>query len=110
MTTLALILIIFLFWCLAAYSLWWLFFSRERIFNIIPMSQYIKDESRRALLKKLENLRRQRAKLQRKIQRKGYTPVLDRKVNIIDHHINVTKQRLNGQWNNPDYPYKILEQ
>lgn len=98
MKILAYIIIGIMYWALATYSIWFLFFSNERIFNIKPMGTLWKDKESRAYhVKRRAELIARRNELQAELNR-HFSQDKYREINIINHHIAVCDERIDGVW------------
>lgn len=108
MTTIFTIYAVLGFGSLLAYPVWWLCFSNERIFNTNNMGKniYKPDQSVDQLKQKLRNLQQKQARLEAELA-SDYSEQKLRELNITDHHIITTEQRLNGSWVADDVKYKI---
>lgn len=95
----AIAIIAIMFSAMLAWNIWWLFFSNEAIIlkrklMTAPMQP---DQSRVKLEKKLEQLNSKREQLMAEVAT-DYNADKLRDLNLLDHHIRVTSERLGGQW------------
>lgn len=98
----AIIIVAAMYTALVAYSVWRLFFSKQSKIekcNIMSNQKIYAstDESKRELKEKYESLLLQREAIMAELI-DNYSEPLLRELNICDHHITVTHQRLEGQW------------
>lgn len=84
---------------LLAWNIWWLFFSNEAPFKIKTMGKEYTttDNSRCELEQKLQLLKTKRDQLIAEVA-SDYNEHTLRQLNILDHHIRVTSDRVCGQW------------
>jgi hypothetical protein len=94
---LAIISIIAAYSALVAYSMWWLFFSKESLFKLKPMGNFNYDEDKVYLKKRRAELEERRDRLQAELE-KDFSQAKHRKINIIEHHIAVCTERIDGVW------------
>lgn len=110
-------LIILCYAALVTYSLWWFFMSREAVLSLPAWAgsliskirlQPVKETGKSNkhdecsdLDKKLDRLNEKRKALLQELL-KGYSSELCRELHIIDHHIEVTTARINGEYNCPE--------
>ena len=96
----AIIIIAAMFTAMLAWNIWWLFFSKEAIIfksNKNMTAPIQPDASRVKLEKKMEQLQSKREQLMAEVTT-HYSADKLRELNVLDHHIRVTSERLCGQW------------
>jgi len=96
----AIIIIAAMFATMLGWNIWWLFFAPESIIiknKSMTTPKIENDRSRWELEQKLKQMESKREELLAEVA-SDYNEEKLRELNVLDHHIHVTSERVRGQW------------